>query len=109
MVFSMYVIGFWAMLRGSRPARYIIMAFSGLALGVLLYALKTFGILPTNFVTHWSIQIGSSLSVILLSLGLADKINAMRFNLEVLYEKQKESEIKAKERARSSSKASSQR
>jgi methyl-accepting chemotaxis protein len=100
MVFSMYVIGFWAMLRGSRPARYIIMAFSGLALGVLLYALKTFGILPTTFITHWSIQIGSSLSVILLSLGLADKINSMRFNLEVLYEKQKESEIKAKERTK---------
>ncbi len=67
--------------KGSRPAVFVIIAFGGIVLGILMYILKTYGVLPVNFFTQWSIQIGSSLVVVLLSLGLADKINMMRRDL----------------------------
>jgi methyl-accepting chemotaxis protein len=87
------------MIRKSREAMFMTIAFTGIFLGILLYVLKTFGVLPTNFFTQWSIQIGSSLVVLLLSLGLADKINMMRRDLQKLFEEQKGSERKERERA----------
>lgn len=87
------------MIRKSREAMFMAIAFTGIFLGIILYVFKTFGVLPTNFITQWSIQIGSSLVVVLLSLGLADKINQMRRDLQVLLEEQKASEKTARERA----------
>jgi len=55
------------MIKKSREAIFMGIAFSGIALGILLYILKTFGVLPANFFTQWSIQIGSSLVVVLPS------------------------------------------
>jgi signal transduction histidine kinase/DNA-binding response OmpR family regulator len=46
--------------------------------GTSLYILRAFGILPNNFITAYSMQIGSALEVILLSLALADRINIIR-------------------------------
>jgi len=86
-------------IKRSREAMFMAIAFSGIVLGILLYVLKTFGVLPANFITQWSIQIGSSLVVVLLSLGLADKINQMRGDMQKLLDKQKESEKTALERA----------
>ena len=63
---------------GSRPARFAMIAFLGMIIGIGLFTLKTFGVLPSNFLTTWGLQIGSALIVVLLSLGLADKINEMR-------------------------------
>ena len=41
------------------------------------------GVLPQNFLTQWSMQIGSAALVMLLSLGLADVINTMRNELAI--------------------------
>lgn len=75
------VVGFYYK---SRAGRYIVIGFTMLVIGVAFFVLKTFGVLPTNTLTQWSIQIGSSLIVVLLSLGLADEINVMKKKLEVL-------------------------
>ncbi|MBN1495658.1 MAG: SpoIIE family protein phosphatase [Spirochaetes bacterium] len=75
------VVGFYYK---SRAGRYIVIGFTMLVIGVAFFVLKTFGLLPTNLLTQWSIQIGSSLIVVLLSLGLADEINVMKKELEVL-------------------------
>jgi signal transduction histidine kinase len=66
--------------RGYRPAKLYLLAWGFFLFGVLLYFFKTLGILPNHFITTWSLQIGASLEVILLSLALADRINAMREN-----------------------------
>jgi len=50
-------------------------------LGMLLYVLKTFGLLPANIFTIWGIQLGSFLFIALLSIALADKITALKNNL----------------------------
>ncbi len=57
----------YALLKKSRIARFFAVGFLGLSIGVLLYALKTFGVLPTTFATQWSIQIGSAFVVLFLS------------------------------------------
>lgn len=76
--------------RRHRPAIYYTVAWSLLLLGILLYLLKTMNVLPSNFLTEWVIQIGGSLEMILLSLGLADRINVMRKDLQVLNGKLRE-------------------
>lgn len=61
-----------------RPARYFFVSWAVLLLGMLAYTLKTFSLLPTNFVTEYAIQIGSVLEVLLLSLALADRIKILQ-------------------------------
>jgi two-component system, sensor histidine kinase LadS len=66
-----------------KQAKIFSIAFGVFILGVLLYSLKSTGILPANILTSWTIQIGSALVVLLLSLGLADKINELSSDLKV--------------------------
>ncbi|MBU2539130.1 MAG: response regulator [Proteobacteria bacterium] len=92
-VVALIVAGFICMLKGYRPARYYFLAWSVSMLGVTVYALKSFGILPHTFITHWGIQIGSAWEVILLSLGLADRfqlIKQEKEQLQTVYAKQLE-------------------
>ncbi len=86
-------------LRGNRPARFYLLGFASCLIGIMAYALKTFGVLPPNFFTNWSVQIGSAAMVLLFSVGLADRISSMRRDLEVLFEDQKKSEALARDRA----------
>ena len=77
-VIALIVAGFICMIKGYRPARYYFLAWSVSMLGVTVYALKTFGVLPHTFITHWGIQLGSAWEVILLSMGLADRFQLMK-------------------------------
>ena len=69
---------------GYRPARYYCIAWTVFWIGTVIYALKMFAILPDNVVTRWVHQSASLLEVTLLSLGLADRINCMKVDLENL-------------------------
>jgi two-component system, sensor histidine kinase LadS len=71
-------------LKRHRPAYFYAAAWGVLLIGIMAYLLKTMNILPTNAITEWAIQIGASLETILLSLGLADRINVMRRDLQSL-------------------------
>lgn len=71
-------------LRKSRAAYFYMTAWGVFLVGILLYLLKTIGVLPSNFFTEFTTQIGASLEAILLSLGLADRINVMRADLQRL-------------------------
>lgn len=70
--------------RRFRPARYFMIAWSALLLGMLLYTLKTFSVVPANFVTEFGIQIGSAFEVILLSIALADRLRHMNMKTQQL-------------------------
>ena len=83
-VIILIVAGFICMIKGYRPARYYFLAWSVSMLGVTVYALKTFGVLPHIFITHWGIQLGSAWEVILLSMGLADRFQLMKQEKEQL-------------------------
>ena len=86
--------------RGSRAARFYLLGWAGLLAGIIMFSMKTFGVLPTNALTNWSIQIGSSLMVVLVSLGLGDKINTMKMDLQKLNTEIEKSEKEAKDRTR---------
>lgn len=64
--------------RGAPGARFYLLAWSLLLLGVGVMSARNFSWLPTNFVTTYAMQLGSSLEMLLLSLALADRINVMR-------------------------------
>ncbi|MCP3873544.1 MAG: SpoIIE family protein phosphatase [Desulfobacteraceae bacterium] len=73
-----FLTGIICLKKRYRPARYFMIAWSVLLFGAVLYGLKTFGFVPRIFITEYSLRIGSALEVILLSLGLADRINDER-------------------------------
>jgi signal transduction histidine kinase len=73
-----FTAGGIALKRGNRYARYFIAAWFTLLLGLILGILQVFGMIPTSFFTIYGYQIGSALEVIILSLGLADRINLMK-------------------------------
>ncbi|TWC36315.1 signal transduction histidine kinase [Pseudomonas sp. SJZ079] len=73
-----FAAGIIAWLRGMRVARYFIFAWSAFLLGGLINSLMVLGYLPNIFLTMYASQIGSALEVGLLSLALADRINAMK-------------------------------
>ena len=64
--------------RGSRSARYYLLAWSVLEVGVMLYYLRLVGLLPSSFVTEQALQIGSALEFVLLAFGLADRMNELK-------------------------------
>lgn len=69
----------WSVWRsGSRPAFFFLVSWSVLLLGIIVFTLKDMGILPYNDVTVLGMPIGSAVEGILLSFGLADKINILR-------------------------------
>lgn len=80
--------------KGSRQARFYIAAWISLLFGALLLVFHSFGLVHEGFLSTWGVQIGSSLMVILLSLGVADKINTMRREREQALEDTREAEEK---------------
>ncbi|MCP1602638.1 hybrid sensor histidine kinase/response regulator [Pseudomonas citronellolis] len=77
-VVVIFSAGILAWLRGMRVARYFIFAWTAFLLGGTINTLMVLGFLPNVFFTMYSGQIGSALEVGLLSLALADRINAMK-------------------------------
>ncbi|MDH1262474.1 hybrid sensor histidine kinase/response regulator [Pseudomonas sp. GD03944] len=73
-----FVSGVLAWLRGMRVARYFIIAWTAFLVGGAINTLMVLGYLPNVFLTMYASQIGSALEVGLLSLALADRINAMK-------------------------------
>ena len=63
---------------GGQEARYFLVAWIVFLLGCLVMALSKFGVLPYNWFTENTMQIGSGIETILLSLALATRINRLQ-------------------------------
>ncbi|MFP0195412.1 MULTISPECIES: 7TM diverse intracellular signaling domain-containing protein [unclassified Pseudomonas] len=74
-IFAAGILAWW---RGLRVARYFIIAWSAFLIGGIVNTMMVLGLLPNVFLTMYASQIGSAIEVALLSLALADRINAMR-------------------------------
>ena len=72
--------------KGYRPARYFLIAFSLLILGVLTALLKNFGFLPRVFITEYGIQIGSAIEIILISFALAERLKTLKEEKQIVQE-----------------------
>jgi two-component system NtrC family sensor kinase len=67
-----------ALRRGSRQAGFFLVAWTAFLLGVVVFVLKDAGVLPFNSITQYAMPLGSAIEGILLSFGLADRINVLR-------------------------------
>lgn len=63
---------------GCRPAFFFTISWSIFLIGVFIYAMKDFGILPYSDFTVYTMPIGSAIETVLLSFALADKINILK-------------------------------
>ncbi|MDY6944747.1 MAG: diguanylate cyclase [Pseudomonadota bacterium] len=77
-VVFMLILGGVAMVLGSRPARFYVIAWSSFLCGSVVFLLKTFGVLPHTFFTQNGWQIGSLLEMILLSMTLSTRMNELQ-------------------------------
>ena len=71
-------LGTLGLVKGYRPARYFMIAWAMLLVGVLAYMLKVFGILPHNLLTQNGFQVGSLVEMVLLSLALASRVRELQ-------------------------------
>ncbi|QRR01016.1 sensor histidine kinase [Dyadobacter sandarakinus] len=83
---GLFVIGLRLSREGYRPARLFLLAWSLFLLGLFLMVLRNFNILPYNTLTTYTMQLGSILEIVLLSIALADKINALKKEKELSQE-----------------------
>ena len=88
-VFILYV-SVHLVIKGSKQARFYLIGWALLFVGITIYVLKDFGILPYNDVTNYALMTGTALEVVLLSIALADRINLLEEEKRSLVARQKD-------------------
>lgn len=81
--------------KGSRSARYFLIAWSSLLFGGLINGLSIFKILPTTTWMPYALQIGASFQVLLLSLALGDRLRRSQQQILAAQEARLQEEHKA--------------
>lgn len=72
--------------KGYAEAKYYLIGWSSLMLGIIMYVAMTYGFLPYTNLTAYSLLFGSAAEVTLLSFALADKINIYKLDKEKSHE-----------------------
>ena len=65
-------------LRGQKTARYYTLAWTVLVITAVINNFRSMGIIEPTFLAYYASHIGSALEAVLLSIALADRINAIR-------------------------------
>lgn len=68
--------------KGVKQAGNLLVAWSIFMMGIIIFVLKDFDVIPTNDFTINVMTIGSAVEGVLLSFGLADKINQLKLEKE---------------------------
>lgn len=72
-----------ALRAGYAPARYYLIAFAAIMATALFSVARNLGLFPANFLSTYGVQVGSALEIVLLALGLADRINLLKRDTEI--------------------------
>lgn len=75
---SAVAIGIYCDEKGQPGARFFLIAWSLLLLGVAVVGARNFGWVPTNGITTYAMQLGSALEMVLLSFALSDRLSSIR-------------------------------
>ena len=99
--------------KGFKPARFYIIACFFYFLGVLIYVLKGFNVLPFNDLTNTAIEVGSTLQMVMFAFVIGDRLKifkkekenaqtqlvaSLQENEKLILEQNQVLEIKVKER-----------
>jgi signal transduction histidine kinase len=85
-----FMMSFFILKSGFKPARYFLIAWSVFMVGILLFVLTQMGLTPFSSSYFYLMPFGAGIGVILLSFALADRINDQkRENEKEQYEKLK--------------------
>jgi len=71
-------VGVRVLLANYRPARFFMAAWGFTLTGAAISSLKNLGVLPANFFTIYSLHIGTAIELIILTIGLGDRITILR-------------------------------
>lgn len=63
---------------GYAPARYYLIAFATVMAASVFSVARNLGLFPANALSTYGVQIGSAAEIVLLALGLADRINTLK-------------------------------
>lgn len=85
LIVSVYMITVAVMIlrKGYAEARFFLLGWSVFLLGVCIYVLKDFEVLPYNNFTRYTMHFGSAIEVVLLSFALAERINILKKEKEL--------------------------
>jgi len=75
-----YATGIYQWRKGNSTARYFTLGWSGLIIGGVVNVMRAFGLLPVNFWTTYSSQIGSVVTMLTLNMALTDRMRALQGN-----------------------------
>jgi len=64
-------------MRRSRPAIFLLISWTVFIVGLVLFVMRNFNLLPYNMVTSYTMQAGTAAMVTLLAIAIADKINVL--------------------------------
>lgn len=74
---AVYALVIQLSLRRYQPAKFLFVAWTVFLVGLVLFVLRNFNVLPYNNFTNYTMQLGIAAEVALLSIALADKINIL--------------------------------
>jgi two-component sensor histidine kinase len=77
------ILGISVILKGFKPAWFFIIAWFILMLSVFHFALSHIGFISYLPITDHILKIGAVIEILLLSLGLANRINVLKYETEV--------------------------
>ncbi|MFT3756624.1 MAG: diguanylate cyclase [Pseudoxanthomonas sp.] len=98
-----------ALRRGYKPALLFLIAWATFLLGIGLFSMIAFGLVPKTFVTEYGVQIGSAMEMLLLSIALGYRYGILRSkNEHIVREANEQLEIKVQQRTSELSSALSQ-
>lgn len=84
-----FFAGIYCLLKGYRPARFMVVGYSFLFAGILIKVIQylDFNWLPLGDLTHYSLGFGFIMEMMFLSFAISDKIRVMRVEKEKAQEK----------------------
>jgi diguanylate cyclase len=91
------IVGVLFLVRGYRPARFFLVAWTLQLVGNAVYIFAFLRLLPFNFFTYNAAQIGSGVESILLAFALADRVNLLKREKEqeqLQYTRELQEEVK---------------
>ena len=65
---------FLSLRAGFRPARFFLMAWGALFVGLIIFVLYANGFLPEMFLTHHALQLGSIVEIIFFTIAIFDRV-----------------------------------